>query len=780
MSSKWVFDPNHGGQKSQPPRYLTPQEVDRIVNSFPQVKAIDDKTAQVVRTNFMTEVRRQLMKIKLVPNEAALQKLIDTIAERYHLSTIARGKSIGIESADALGKGATQMELNLFHFAGQGSTVSAGLKSLTQLLYATSNRGSKEMCIVHFRPKVNARDVYDMMIPVVEKFVADFISSKEIYINPGPGCIPNTTYVLEKKYWNHLWEFTSNSPYPTSQHVLRITLNKIEMYKHRVTVKTLADIIKGSDPIIDVMYSTLEDATIDIFPNEKLIRDGMDDSHANIKSPSKLFLNTTVEPLLKTTRVKGIKGIKSIKPIEVKTMNVFKPASLVNKLEIEYNNLFSSPSLGDTSKLDLKTIARRTWSVPVDVYLLMSSHVSIADAHALAKSTGCVLIKADDRNIGSVMETYYYYVPEDGISFNDYVNRCISKSDHEAIKRAATHTYASTEGSNLKGLQALPWVDKTKTVCNNMHVMTDLLGVEIAMMYLIYEIMEILNSSGIDIDQRHVTLVAEFMFNRGIPLGVTYAGISRQRDDYMSMASIQRAWRVLTENAPYDKVDCANNVGTSTVLGIPPSIGSNCYRLLPDQEAVKVMRERQRKKEEIANMIKNGYTIDQEIIEAELAQQQKSVKLEDVINTIPTDNKRQKEPKPSLLSSLPKLQKIEAPTQTNTTVADKLEQGHDIFSDSFDASSIMVHNKTSSAVVSDDDQDGVFVDDMFSDVTPTTSNWFDTNIAADEVEAVKAQMSNMSVTTPYQLPDLSGVSSTPSSPYQLKHAPYDVFGYQDI
>jgi DNA-directed RNA polymerase subunit A' len=72
-----------------------------------------------------------------------------------------------------------------------------------------------------------------------------------------------------------------------------------------------------------------------------------------------------------------------------------------------------------------------------------------------------------------------------------------------------------TTGSNLGKVIAIEGVDPTRVYTNNVHEVAQVLGIEAARATLVREVMSTLDEQGLEVDIRHIFLVADLMTSKG-------------------------------------------------------------------------------------------------------------------------------------------------------------------------------------------------------------------------------------------------------------------------
>ena len=152
----------------------------------------------------------------------------------------------------------------------------------------------------------------------------------------------------------------------------------------------------------------------------------------------------------------------------------------------------------------------------------------------------------------------------------------------DPLVEASELVYAEVKGSNLQDLFSLPEIDKNRTTCNNMHVITSVFGIEAARTYVIKALYDNITNYGSYVSPANILFIAEFITSRDVPSGATYTGISRQKGGHLSLATIERAGQVFTKSAIYGKKENIKNVSASIVVGARVAIGDGAFDIAQD------------------------------------------------------------------------------------------------------------------------------------------------------------------------------------------------------
>ena len=106
------------------------------------------------------------------------------------------------------------------------------------------------------------------------------------------------------------------------------------------------------------------------------------------------------------------------------------------------------------------------------------------------------------------------------------------------------------------------------------------LGIEAARKTIVDEIEYTMSHHGMDIDSRHVALLADVMTFRGEVLGITRFGVPKMRQSVLMLASFEKTTDHLFEAAVHSRVDAVAGVSECIIMGIPIPLGTGIFKLL--------------------------------------------------------------------------------------------------------------------------------------------------------------------------------------------------------
>ncbi|KAK5105839.1 hypothetical protein LTR62_001969 [Meristemomyces frigidus] len=150
--------------------------------------------------------------------------------------------------------------------------------------------------------------------------------------------------------------------------------------------------------------------------------------------------------------------------------------------------------------------------------------------------------------------------------------RAILKKDDKPDASGREPIAVFVEGYGLKACMTTPGVDGYHTKTNSVMEMKSVLGIEAARSTIIAEIGAVMG--GMDIDPRHMQLLADIMTFKGDVLGITRFGMAKMRDSVLQLASFEKTPDHLFEAAVLRKVDLVEGVSECIILGRSMGIGT--------------------------------------------------------------------------------------------------------------------------------------------------------------------------------------------------------------
>ncbi len=131
-----------------------------------------------------------------------------------------------------------------------------------------------------------------------------------------------------------------------------------------------------------------------------------------------------------------------------------------------------------------------------------------------------------------------------------------------------------TSGTNLKDVLELEGVDITRTFCNNIYEIQAVLGIEAARQAVINEVYRVIEAQGLNIDIRHIMLVADIMCASGTIKGITRYGVVSEKASVLARTSFETPIKHLINAALEGEVDNLTSVVENVMINQPVPLGT--------------------------------------------------------------------------------------------------------------------------------------------------------------------------------------------------------------
>jgi DNA-directed RNA polymerase subunit A" len=152
----------------------------------------------------------------------------------------------------------------------------------------------------------------------------------------------------------------------------------------------------------------------------------------------------------------------------------------------------------------------------------------------------------------------------------------INDVTHVVIRKESGGYVLYTEGSNLQDALEVEGVNPHKIYTNNLREIYEVLGIEATRNAIIQEAMSVLNEQGMDVDVRHIILVADMMTSDGTIRQIGRHGISGSKNSALARAAFEVTIRHLLGAGIAGTKDPLRGITENVILGqlIPLGTGS--------------------------------------------------------------------------------------------------------------------------------------------------------------------------------------------------------------
>ena len=155
------------------------------------------------------------------------------------------------------------------------------------------------------------------------------------------------------------------------------------------------------------------------------------------------------------------------------------------------------------------------------------------------------------------------------------------------VRREEDEYVLYTEGSNLKKVMKVRGVDFTRTITNNIYEIYEVLGIEAARNAIIREALDTLEEQGLEVDARHIMLVADVMTADGELKQIGRHGVAGEKQSILARAAFEMTVNNLLEAAVKGETDGLRGITENIIVGQPIKLGTGDVELIARLEGRK-------------------------------------------------------------------------------------------------------------------------------------------------------------------------------------------------
>ncbi len=137
-----------------------------------------------------------------------------------------------------------------------------------------------------------------------------------------------------------------------------------------------------------------------------------------------------------------------------------------------------------------------------------------------------------------------------------------------------------TLGSNFEKILLMEEFDIRRCYTNNIHEIAKFLGIEAARTALMKEIRDTLEQQGLDIDQRHIMLVADIMTLTGEIRAVGRYGIAGMHTSVLTRAGFEETIKHLVRASVRNEIDTFDGIFDNVMINQQIPVGTGMFELI--------------------------------------------------------------------------------------------------------------------------------------------------------------------------------------------------------
>ena len=223
--------------------------------------------------------------------------------------------------------------------------------------------------------------------------------------------------------------------------------------------------------------------------------------------------------------------------------------------------------------LIVKPNSRKMEERHIEVDELVDKLNKVKAVRGMVKLSGYDIVIQSDEPSYKKLQAMYDAVKTAKIKGIDGITRAV-------LSKTEGYWKIVTEGSNLKEVLTVEGVDAQNVMTNSILEVADVLGIEAARNSIIHEAMGTLGEAGLDVDIRHIMLVADLMTNDGYVKAIGRHGVSGKKSSVLARAAFEITAAHLLHAAMVGEVDHLEGVTENIIVGQPVTLGTGAVNLI--------------------------------------------------------------------------------------------------------------------------------------------------------------------------------------------------------
>ncbi len=216
---------------------------------------------------------------------------------------------------------------------------------------------------------------------------------------------------------------------------------------------------------------------------------------------------------------------------------------------------------------DMKALERKGLSVDT-----LKEKIAKAVKTEVEEKEGYFVIQITEPSYKVLMNTFEKLKDTVVMGIKEIKRVIIRKEDDEYV--------LYTEGSNLKKIMKVKGVDFTRTTTNNIYEIYEVLGIEAARNAIIREALDTLEEQGLEVDPRHIMLVADVMTVDGELRQIGRHGVAGEKQSILARAAFEMTVNNLLDAAVKGEVDYLRGITENIIVGQPIKLGTGDVELV--------------------------------------------------------------------------------------------------------------------------------------------------------------------------------------------------------
>lgn len=625
------------------PRLLSEKEITDILSVLKPIPATIKTISEDNLRQVKEKLRRQFASLKFSVKEGTIDEIKKEIKRQYITSICPAGESVGVNSAVSIGQPLTQANLNTFHKSGSKNANKGTIGYLLKLFNVS--KAKEDVIVTHFKDKNLTREEISIISRNLKGITVDklLVDNYEIMSE-----IPEED---KDWYENYLTVMGSKFIYKGHKFLrVRLNLTKCYHYDIFIQdiVKAIEKNNRSSEirQAVKCIASSTYKGIIDIHVEPEFIKLYINRINQTVKQNKipgdkleeliEIFLTKLQPDSFKEMLVKGIKNIEHITISEGIDMNItYNERPVIDESDL---SKFSAKPYN----LKMEDISR-LWCIRVQKKFLLFEGINTDKYVKFFEAAGLKIIenKLDeaDHELYLLMpkkldSMYYdekdkknkplYSLNKNGTLYNNKDNSIVTNMSPKSyiqqklsyiesqlfmeidknikslekiyssdlpiippLYRYGYYYYTAIEGKGIiKDLINNPLVDYRFTHPDNVYSVYELLGIEATRFYFVSKYMDIPDKTD-KINPVNLEMLIDFQTALGIPLPVSYTGISKITSGLLSSVSFEKSMDTFQEGSAFGTVDEIKGISGCIMTGNYCRNGSGFAEVEFDNDYIK-------------------------------------------------------------------------------------------------------------------------------------------------------------------------------------------------
>ena len=142
----------------------------------------------------------------------------------------------------------------------------------------------------------------------------------------------------------------------------------------------------------------------------------------------------------------------------------------------------------------------------------------------------------------------------------------------------------NTIGSNLEETLKVEEIDEARTISNDIHEVSRILGIEAARNLVIFDALKTMQEQGLDVNVRHVMLVGDMMTLMGDLRSIGRYGVAGSKTSILARAAFEETIKHLVRASIRNEVDNFSGIFENVMIGQVVPSGTGMFDLVADFE----------------------------------------------------------------------------------------------------------------------------------------------------------------------------------------------------